>query len=248
MTVQKKIRKCKRMILALLWMRMAESGFNVRRRRHPGMAGPHHPYHAFKRFMIIALLIVPLAVQAGEGSLWNETSPINYQFQDYRGRHIGDIISIVIMENSSASDSSESGTERKSEITGTIGEVLNNGAKILDSVLPFEIFKFSSNNKFEGEGETKRQNSFSARVAVKIKKIQPNGNFIIEGRRTIIIGKDKKDIILTGEVSPYSIDESNSVPSTAVADAQITYQGVGPVSNSGKPTLFHRILDIIPFF
>ena len=224
------------------------SGFCFRKMR---MAGPNHPYYAFRRLgvVLVAALLVPFAAGDGsDGSLWSPDSPVNYQFRDYQARQVGDVITIVIVENSSAKDDAQTDVSKKSSISSTVGEILNSGGKILDSALPFDIFKYDSENTYAGDGSTTQSNQVSARLAVKIKKVEPNGNFVIEGRRTILIGKDKKDIILTGEISPYSVTRDNTVLSTEVADAQITYQGKGPINNAGTPSLLHRILDLIPFF
>lgn len=227
--------------------RPSPSGFRFDKMR---MAGPHHPVYAFRRLTLIllAVLVAAGAGTAGDGSLWTRDSAVNYQFKDYMPRRVGDVVTILIVENSSASDDASTDVSKKSSISGTIGDVLEDGAKILGKAIPFDIFKFQSDNSYEGEGSTERSNRVTARIAAKVKRVEPNGNLLLEGRRSIVIGKDRKDIIITGEVSSYSVTRDNTVLSTDVADAQITYSGTGPVNNAGNPTIFHRILDVIPFF
>ena len=214
------------------------------------MAGPHHPVNAWKRLTLvfIAALVVSGLAAAGDGSLWSPDSGVNYQFKDYLPRRVGAVVTIEIVESSSASDDAKTDVSKKSSISGTIGDVMENGVKILGKAIPFDIFKFDSDNSYEGDGSTTRSNQVTARIAAKVMRVEPNGNLILEGRRSIAVGKDKKDIIITGEVSSYSVTRDNTVLSTDVADAQITYSGTGPVNNAGQPTIFHRVLDIIPFF
>ena len=85
-------------------------------------------------------------------------------------------------------------------------------------------------------------------LQVLFKNVLPNGNLLIEGKRSIFINDEKKNIVITGIVRPEDISTDNTVSSSYVADAQITYEGFGPLTDKTKPGFLSRVLDWIPIF
>ena len=88
-----------------------------------------------------------------------------------------------------------------------------------------------------------RSDTFSARVAAKIVMVDDNNNFLIEARKTINIGKETKSIVLSGTVRPNDITAGNTVLSTQIADAQISYEGGGPITGMANPGVFTKLLS-----
>ena len=72
----------------------------------------------------------------------------------------------------------------------------------------------------------------------------PNGNMVISGRREIHVDNETKLIEFTGIVRRFDVAANNSIQSELVANAEITYRGNGPMTDStnriGLGSKIHR--------
>ncbi len=79
-------------------------------------------------------------------------------------------------------------------------------------------------------------------------EVLPNGNLLIEGKRTVQIQKEYVSFILSGTVRPEDISADNVVLSTAIADASIKYESNGSVTVDQKKGLVTRVFDWLNLF
>jgi len=98
-------------------------------------------------------------------------------------------------------------------------------------------------DNFRGGGSTTRGGSLNARMTAQVVDVLPNGVLRIEGRQTIIVNGEEQVIVVSGLVRPQDIKPDNTVLSTFVADATITYQGTGPIGDKQQPGLLTRLLN-----
>jgi len=71
---------------------------------------------------------------------------------------------------------------------------------------------------------------------------------VIEGQREIIVDQEKQVITVRGIIRQKDIDAANTVLSTAIADAQITYSGKGILTDSNRKGWLSSVIDWIwPF-
>ena len=108
--------------------------------------------------------------------------------------------------------------------------------------------RFSGSNEFDGQASTRNAGSVKAQLAATVKEVLPNGNLLVEGRRTIYVNKEQKNIILTGIVRPRDVTKNNTVLSTYIADAAITFEGFGEVTDQARPGFLSRLLNWLPIF
>jgi flagellar L-ring protein FlgH len=81
-----------------------------------------------------------------------------------------------------------------------------------------------------------------------VTEVLPNGNLLVEGRRTLDVQEERVDVILTGTVRPEDIARDNTLPSTRVADAAIQYRSAGMLARAQNKGLLTRLWDWInPF-
>ena len=187
-------------------------------------------------------------------SLWADVGSNGTVFLDYKARRIGDIVIVRISETSSASNSSSAGasktTNYQAGITDLMGLPLNMGAKnFLGSGNAFSpSIGANTSNSYSGKGSTTKSDSVTATIAARIIDIMPSGNLVIEGNREIVIDQEKQTITLKGIVRQKDIDAGNTVSSTAIADAQITYSGAGALTSASKKGWLAKMIDVIwPF-
>lgn len=181
------------------------------------------------------------------GSLWQDSSA--GPAEDVKARKRGDIITVVISEQSSASKQANTSTERASSITAGIPNLLgleNTGIKNWADLSNLLTANFDS--KFAGTGSTARTGSLTATISAKVLEVMGNGNFMIEGRRNVKVNNEDEIIILTGTVRSRDISQDNSIFSSQIADAKITYSGKGILSDKQKPGWLMNLMDAVwPF-
>lgn len=166
-------------------------------------------------------------------------------FEDRRARLIGDTITVLIEEKTTASKKSSGNASRKSSISAGLPTVGGfPGAKLL-SKLNVEA---STNNDFEGSGDAASNNLFNGNLAVTVIEVLENGNLIVSGEKQVTINRGTEFIRFSGVVNPLNITPTNTVSSTKVADARIEYRGTGYVSESQNMGWLSRFfLTVAPF-
>jgi flagellar L-ring protein precursor FlgH len=191
-------------------------------------------------------------VEKAEGSLWQETASFNEMFMDPRARRVGDIVTISIVESSSASNNADTDTSTSSSVSMSISNFL--GLETNDSFPtgsgfdPFGSITGTTNNTFQGSGVTNRSGELAASMTARVTRVFPNGNLEILGKREITINNEKQYLALTGIVRPRDISSDNVVLSTYISDAKIVYTGTGVVNDKQEPGWLVRVLDTVwPF-
>ena len=191
------------------------------------------------------------------GTIWPGENAKNSLFTDNKARHVGDIVTILINESSSGSNSANTTTSRDTEtlagITSLLGyerklarknKDLTDGDDIYTAgLLPSIKVGGSSSNNLTGKGSTTRAGKLQARITAKVIEVLPNGNLEIEGRRWLAVNAEDQYIIITGTVRPDDITSDNMVSSEYIADARIAYSGDGVVNDKMRPGWLTRIVD-----
>lgn len=188
------------------------------------------------------------------GSIWPGETSRNSLFQDLRARNVGDIVTVEVVEKTSAVKEASTSTARKSAddiaIKKLFGMNLNFGtSNFLGQGAPFSPEVQSSYDaKFDGSGKTKRSGELSATIATRVVEVMPNGNLVLEGKKDTIVNNELQYVVLSGIVRPEDITEGNTVSSTLLSDARIEYSGRGVVDDEQSPGWLRRILDNVwPF-
>lgn len=157
-----------------------------------------------------------------DGAIYHAASyrPI---FEDRRARQVGDTLVVVITENTSATNSTESKAERTGALSASSPTIKG---------LPGQSFQgaeleANSSNKFNGKGGNAASNVFSGTIAVTVVEVLANGNLVVAGEKQVAISRGTEKIRLSGVVNPVTIGAGNTVSSTQIADARIEYKGDG---------------------
>jgi flagellar L-ring protein FlgH len=198
------------------------------------------------------LLASTVRRDTGNGSLWVENGgSLNEMFINAKARRIGDIVTIRIVESSSASNKASTDTDRSSALSVGLTGFFNledkfpSGSKFFN---PFAPVQSEYESEFGGAGTTVRSGALEAFISARIVQILPNGNFFIEGNREVRVNNENQVITLTGIVRPRDITGDNVIQSTYIADARISYSGSGIVNDQQRPGWLARILDNVwPF-
>jgi flagellar L-ring protein FlgH len=186
------------------------------------------------RYALAAALLVCAACcfSEGDGSLWSDEA--GSVLRDLRAHEVGDILTVIVSEISRASSSADTkGSKADSASTDAgIGPLLAN-------LIP--AWKIGATESSTASGSTTRSGKLSAQMSVSVKKVLPNGNLLIEGKRDVMVNKEIQKVVLTGVVLPYDITSGNSIPSYLIAEAEIHYEGKGPVGDRQREGIIPRI-------
>lgn len=179
------------------------------------------------------------------GSLYKEHRGISL-FADTRARAVGDIISVVLTESTQASKNAGTAIARDSGIDVSQPTIFGR------SNPDFSVDKFrgltleqsiASESEFSGNGSTNQSNSLSGAIAVQVARVLPNGNLMVQGEKWLALNKGEEFIQLRGIVRPQDISSTNTIPSTLVADARISYGGTGMIDRANSPGWFSKFFN-----
>jgi flagellar L-ring protein precursor FlgH len=162
-------------------------------------------------------------------------------YADKRATGIGDIITIVVQENSTAKKDNATKTERSSSLNAAVPTFLMPGLSVSPSSLP--AIAYNSDHKHDGSGAINNSETMIARVAVRVIDVLPNKNLVIEGKRETAFSGERQTITLRGVVRAEDVMANNTVLSYNVADATIQIIGRGTVTDGQKKGWFNRIWD-----
>lgn len=158
-------------------------------------------------------------------------------FADEKARKVGDVITILIVEVSSAANDAKSSASRESDIS------LAGSGKVGAKPLPDGSVTIGTGNRFNGEGATSSRGAVRARVSARVDSVMANGNLYISGVRTISVNGEDQIIKIFGVVRPSDIQADNTVNSFNIADASVVFEGNGMIDRVQGPgwltKLFH---------
>lgn len=173
----------------------------------------------------------------GQGSL----------FTANKARRIGDILTVAIYEQASAEKEAETETERSSTVGMGIPRLFGYETALADknpNLDPSQLVSASTQNDFEGSGNTSREERLTATLTTRVVEAVENGNLRIEGSKTVRVNNEDQIIRLSGIVRPADIQANNVVNSKHILDARIEYTGDGIISEKQRPGWLARLLDI----
>jgi flagellar L-ring protein precursor FlgH len=147
-------------------------------------------------------------------------------FEDIKARYVGDILTIVLAEKTDAKKKANTKSSKENTLetgaTTLFGRIL--GTDTNHNPLAIGI---DSTNELTAKGNTDQSNSLSGTITVTVAEVLSNGNLYVRGQKRTKINHGDEFIRISGIVRPVDIGPNNTIPSTLVADAQITYSGEG---------------------
>ena len=201
--------------------------------------------HPAKFWIALLTLSVCFQTAVSPQSLWHEDT-VRLMFSDKRATSIGDLLTVVVMENSSANKNNETKTEKNSSWTAAVSSFLYPGFLQYKGSSP--AVQYNSDLKHDGSGAINNSETIVAQVTVKVMDVLPNHNLVVEGTRDTSFASEHQSIVLRGIVRPEDISSTNSVSSGSIADATIQIVGKGTVTDTTRKGWFTQILDKVnPF-
>ncbi len=151
---------------------------------------------------------------------------------DRRAARQGDIVTILVYENSSASNTADTSTSTSFSVQANVSvlDARRNGAAL------------GASDSYGGRGRIQRTGRLLAQLSAAVVEVMPNGDLRVAGEQRIDVNGEKTGIRLDGRVRATDIGPNNTVISSRLADAHIDYTGDGFITDRAKPGLIPRIL------
>jgi len=185
------------------------------------------------------------------GSLWQGSN--SSVFADQKARKVGDIVTVIISEEASATKQATTSTSRSSNMSASIPNFfgLENDKYWASAHNPIDLSNLVNadfSNGFDGNGSTSRNEQLSASLTTQVVGTYPNGQLKIRGGKEVMVNNEMQIIYLTGIIRPVDITAANTISSAKILNARISYTGKGSISDKQSPGWMMRFLDNIwPF-
>jgi flagellar L-ring protein precursor FlgH len=183
------------------------------------------------------------------GSLWPENG--RGLFADFRAYRVGDLVTIRIDESSEAAGDSSTNLDRSSSESMGVPNffgLTQAVAKAYPGIDPKALVEWMGQSNFKGKGGTSRDTHVLGSIAVRVKKVLPNGDLFVEGTKVLLINDEEVHIYVSGSIRAEDIDSSNAVDSSRIADAQIEFSGRGVLTENQQQGWFTKLFaKIRPF-
>ena len=180
------------------------------------------------------MLLLPFALKVKGGDFGQSQS----LFTDIKANRVGDVLTVIISEQSRGSNQIQTKTEKSSkhDVRGGPG---------LGTLNFLSLFGVDGETKssHDGKGQNIRNGSLKARMSVTVVAIRDNGDLVVEGTRVIVISGDKETISLSGIVRQRDVSPGNTIESYLIADAEISYTGKGAASAGLRPGFITRFFN-----
>lgn len=192
----------------------------------------------------------PPGMATDASSLW--TAGTDSLFGDRRAAQRGDILTVVIEIDDSASISNSTGRSRSGQQSSGLPEFLGIPQR-LDEALPegasmADAYEMKSSSTFKGNGSVSRKEKLTLRIAATVVEELPNGVLRIEGQQEVRVNFEMRELIVTGYVRPTDISRQNEITYDKIAGARIAYGGRGQITDVQQPTYGQQVADIVmPF-
>ena len=182
----------------------------------------------------------PETLTVNDGGIYRAGNDIAL-FENATARRVGDIVTIRLVESTAASKSSSTSTSKKTAVSVPGPTLLGrpvtiNGTEILNNSL-------SGDNSFDGKGDSAQSNQLTGDITVAVVKRLSNSLLLVRGQKWIGINQGREYIRIQGYIRPIDVQPDNSIESTKVANASISYGGKGPVANASAPGLLARFFN-----
>lgn len=170
----------------------------------------------------------PLPEKTQSNSLWQPSA--RAFFRDGRAARVGDILKVKINITDQAQFDNNTTSTRNSSEKAAAPVFLGLQKRLRELPLspdPSNLANITGSNNYQGNVTAKRKETVQTQVAAMVVQVLPNGNFVISGKQEFLMNYDIREVSIQGVVRPQDVDSSNTIDSTQVAEARITYGGRG---------------------
>lgn len=184
------------------------------------------------RHVAIAFVLTLTASAASADNLYRPSKWIAMT-ADRKASQVGDILTLMVVENDQASNSVSKGSRKRNRLEVGVDSDFNFNKSATGTL----------DGSYDGQGTNARSDRMVARLSVTVAEVYPNGDMRVTGLQRLKINGESTLISLNGRVRPDDIAADNSLLSWRLADAVIDYDGKGFATNSAKPGILTQVFN-----
>lgn len=189
---------------------------------------------------------------ATPGSLWSESSPRGALAADNRSFKPGDIVRVLITEQTDAKQGASTDTSKKGSgaygIPSLFGLEAQMNGRVNSGFNMSNLLNYSRDKSFKGEGTTARSNDVTAVVSSRVFAVLPNGDLVIVGSKDVTVNRETQVLWLAGVARPIDLSSANSVASSNLSDLEFHLGGRGDIDSALRDGWLAKFFDRVwPF-
>ena len=202
-----------------------------------------------KKSLITILALVTIPICANAESLFTLGASQTYAprpkslFGGVQARSVGDLLSIIMNETINLTNTltynSSKEAATKDSFSGFFNTVL--GKHLIND----NLGGFGGSNDVKNSADSTNKITYGDTIAVQVVQQMPNGNLVVQGKKTLVNGNERSDLIVTGIVDPRWITADGQVYSKYVANLQFAMSGRGSISRSGNEGVINRFIKYL---
>jgi flagellar L-ring protein precursor FlgH len=177
--------------------------------------------------------------QRTEGSLYQDTYGMNL-FNDRKAHFVGDVITVTLSERTVSRKSSGVNTSKNSGVEFNAGPLLGVNPTFKGNELTTNL---EQDRTFNGNADADQSNSLQGNITVTVAEILPNGNLVVRGEKWITLNRGDEFIRISGIVRAEDIAPDNTILSTRLANAKISYSGTGELAATQRMGWLSRFFN-----
>jgi len=173
------------------------------------------------------------------GSLYQANYGLSL-FDDHKAYRIGDIITVTLNESTTSSKAADTTVGKDSDISLANPTLFGRNISGHGYGLGLGV---SSENSFESSSLSDQSNSLAGTITVTIVDVLPNGVLKIRGEKWLSLNQGEEYIRISGMIRSEDISADNQISSMRIADARISYGGVGALADSNRQGVVSRFFN-----
>jgi flagellar L-ring protein FlgH len=202
------------------------------------------------KLLIAAVLLARLTVaqmvglKPSPGSLYVSGGPLADSVRDLRASGVGDVVTILVTDSTSALATGNTTTSRKTSAVHNINSV---GGIVIPQLSG--LLNMSGDQELAGTGQTTRAMTITTMISARVIELTPNGSMVVEGVKNIGVNSEKQTITVRGIIRPVDLTTANTISSNQVANLSLQVDGKGVVGDAiRRPHFLYRLLlGLLPF-
>jgi len=215
----------------------------VDRIEHIGQAPNMAPVGNPADTQIVAAIPQPPPITHAGNSLWQPGATTF--FKDPRATRVGDVITVNVTVADAAKMSNTTSRSRTNSDNAGLTNFFGLENALPSSISPGSVVKMGSDNSNVGAGSINRSESIDMTMAALVAQVLPNGNMVIAGHQQVRVNNEMRDLAISGIVRSQDISPKNTVDLAQIAEARVSYGGLGTVSDVQQPRYGSQLFDVI---
>ena len=166
-------------------------------------------------------------------------------FQDSKARSVGDLLTIVLVENTRARTNARTAVTKDSGVDMAAPTIF--GQSVTIGGRPVLQAGIEGSRDFAGNGDSAQSNQLAGNITVSVIEDLGNGNLRVAGEKRMRLNQGDELVQIQGLVRVADIGPDNRITSDRVGEAAIVYGGRGTLARSNAMGWLGRFFNSAAF-